>query len=410
MRRKCATERALANQMDSGIRLTRNDDYVQSKWASCVPSIMYVAPWSFEKQRRLKIVDTSLWWLRNCRATFPKLVSVNQPRIHWAASDWCEEHSLSALNTASRELINDGTYKCIYLDELISHRRRSIKKSENSWSYKQIEQPQGEQEAFSKLSEAEFRTRILRRERKNHILAQKRYEWVWQERRADKAESSKQHLGKQFLKYPTGNGRIEESADTGNGRIFSRQITIKSERCNLIYCPNSGIARRSKLHHCFSRISRCRISLQFKIFRTFQCSQILFSSLVGMLSRDQSKIRHTKLTWYVRGRFLEAKLHGRIRRHLRRCASCVDDILPPQSSDPCSEPRWSLSRQEREGGLMKDNLPTPRFSGKVVNLESSILCRRSLSSKLYGWLPKTPDLRAALRQVPYVFHNLVFGK
>ena len=76
----------------------------------------------------------------SAKPLFRNFVSVNQPRIHWAASDRCKEHSLSASNTASRELINDATHKCMYLDELTSHRRRSIKRSDNSWSYKQIEQ------------------------------------------------------------------------------------------------------------------------------------------------------------------------------------------------------------------------------------------------------------------------------
>ena len=100
-----------------------------------------------------------------------------------------------------------------------SHRRESqvvkkqnlpyIKKSENSWSADRA--IQGEQEAFSKLSEAEFHTRILLEEQRNHILSQTRYECLWQHRRAEKAESSIQHVGKQFLTGPTENGRIESA-------------------------------------------------------------------------------------------------------------------------------------------------------------------------------------------------------
>ena len=115
---------------------------------------------------------------------------------------------------------------------------RNIKKSENSWSYKQIEQFKENRKLFPS-----FHARILLEEQQNHILAQKRYERVWQERRADKAESSKQHSGKQFLTHPKGNGRIEESAAE-----FALKSLRKSQNA-VTYSPHSGIARRSKCHH-----------------------------------------------------------------------------------------------------------------------------------------------------------------
>ena len=133
------------------------------------------------------------------------------------------------------------------------------------------------------------------------------------------------------------------------------------------------------------------------------------SRLVGMLSRDESKTWHTKLTWYVRGRFLKLS-----------CTEGFDDIyanvLLAWTTSCLYSHRIRVQNRgeayhERERGRIDEGQFTDaEIFRKVVNLESSILRRRNLSSKLYGWQPKTPDLGAALRQVPYVFHSLVFWK
>ena len=135
----------------------------------------------------------------------------------------------------------------------------------------------------------------------------------------------------------------------------------------------------------------------------------IVSSLVGMLSRDQSKTWHTKLTWYVRGRFWRLS-----------CTEGFDDIYANvilawttsclYSHRICVQNRGEAYHARERGRIDEGQFTDAGILKKVGNLESSLLRRRSPSSKLYGWLPKTPDLGAALRQVPYVFHSLVSWK
>ena len=93
---------------------------------------------------------------------------------------------------------------------------------------------------------------------------------------------------------------------------------------------------------------------------------------------------------------------------LRQCVSCVDDIMSLQWIRV--QNRGEACHGRERGRIGEGQLTDPGILRKVVYLESSVSRRMSLSSKLYGWLQKTQDLGAALRQVPYVFHYLVFGK
>ena len=137
--------------------------------------------------------------------------------------------------------------------------------------------PQGEQEALSKLSEAEFHSRILLEERRNHLLSEAKFEVLLQERRAERADSSRSALNAQKMSRRSKNSSVRDTnkshllrnynaekehieklvytpsqemeyAELGNGGISLRRLARKSECCNSTNSSNTGVARQGKFH------------------------------------------------------------------------------------------------------------------------------------------------------------------